>query len=64
MTVEISKDGNNVIITAPINKNFPSSKSGKTRIVTTSNGNINTGTEIDTPDGKKNLTVGYNVYFK
>ena len=62
MTIEVK--GDNLIITAPINKSFPPSKSGKTKIAYSTNGNIVTQAEVDTPAGKRQLTAGINIYFR
>ena len=62
MTIEVK--GDNLIITAPINKSFPPSKSGKTKIAYSTSGNIQTATEIETPNGKKSLIAGIEIYFR
>lgn len=62
MNIEVK--GDNLIITCPINKSFPPSKSGKTKIAFSTNGNIQTPAEVETPNGKRSLTAGINIYFR
>lgn len=56
--------GTDLIITIPVNAGFPNSKSGKTKIVASSNGNITTALQIEHAGEKKNVTIGLNAYFK
>jgi hypothetical protein len=56
MKVEI-KDGN-IIITTPINKPLMPSKSGKTLLVASSNGNITSEAVIE----GKHIVIGLNCY--
>ena len=51
------KDGKMTIV-ADVNKEILPSASGKTKIVATSHGNIQTGVQVE----GKNVTVGFNAY--
>lgn len=52
--------GNVLVITLPIDSNFPPSKSGKTRIVATSGGNQPTSAQVN----GRPVVIGVNAYFK
>lgn len=54
----VKKQGDNLVITAPIDRTLPESASGKTKIVSSSHGNINTGIELD----GKTVFLGLNAY--
>jgi hypothetical protein len=56
--VEVTKKGNNLVITIPINQNPEPSATGKTLSIASSRGNKETSVEID---GKK-VIVGLNAY--
>jgi len=56
MTVEVK--GDNLVITAPIQKNPAPSKSGKTLVVASSHGNVRTTVEVL----GKPVTVGFNAF--
>jgi hypothetical protein len=58
MNVEIK--GDNLVITVPIRKPLEPSKSGKSLVVATSNGNLATSAVID----GKPVIVGFNAYVK
>lgn len=55
MTTEV-KDGK-LVITIPLQKPTPSA-SGKTLVVASSRGNVQTGAQVD----GKNITIGVNAY--
>ena len=59
---ETKLSGDKLVITVSVNdlKNLPSSASGKTKIVATTNGNQPTGINID----GKALILGMNAYVK
>jgi len=59
MTVEINKAANELVIRLPLETPQPS-KSGKTLVVASTHGNIETTAEID----GKPITVGVNAYIR
>jgi len=62
MKVEISKDKKSLIITLPLVNPIRPSKSGKTLVVATSNGNKSSGCKINVDGEEKDITVGVNAY--
>lgn len=55
---ELSKDGKSLIITMPFDKKGSISKSGKSRVHASTNGNKDSDLEVD----GKPLTIGLNAY--
>lgn len=56
--ITVTKKNGNLVITAPIDSNLPESSSGKTNIVCSTHGNINTGIEVK----DKVVFLGLNAY--
>lgn len=60
MNITAKIEGKNLVITVPMNEKPAASKTGKTRIVATSHGNVKTDLTVE----GQQVTVGLTAYIK